>query len=74
VPDDMAAAMPKILWMYQMGLILFWIYDRSEAQGRTERLLEASARMVGTLIKIGTLPLMKPARKYVLELVEIIQH
>ena len=40
VPDDMVAHMPKILWLYQMGLILFWIYDRSEGQARTMRLLE----------------------------------
>ena len=36
----MVAHMPKILWLYQMGLILFWIYDRSEGQARTMRLLE----------------------------------
>ncbi len=73
VPEDMAAALPKILWMYQMGLILFWIYDRSEGQQRTARLLEASVRMVALLIKLGSLPLVKPARKAVLELVEIVE-
>ena len=73
VPDDMAAALPKILWMYQMGLILFWIYDRTEGQERTARLLEASVRMVALLIKLGSLPLVKPARKAVLELVEIVE-
>jgi AcrR family transcriptional regulator len=73
VPDDMATQLPKILWMYQMGLILFWIYDRSENQSRTNRLLEASVRMVALLIKLGLLPLLKPARKTVLELVEILE-
>jgi hypothetical protein len=69
----MAAHLPKILWMYQMGLILFWIYDRSEGQARTAKLLDASVRMVGVLIRLGSLPLMKPARKTVLELVEILE-
>ena len=73
VPEDMTAQMPKILWMYQMGMILFWIYDRSEGQVRTERLLEASVKMVGALIKLGSLALLKPARKYVLELVAIVE-
>lgn len=73
VPADMAAHLPKILWMYQMGLILFWIYDHSEGQTRTAKLLEASVRMVGVLIRLGSLPLMKPARKTVLELVEILE-
>ena len=73
VPDDMILHMPKILWMYQMGLILFWIYDRSEGQTRTMRLLEASVKMVSALIKLGSLPLLKPARRTVLELVEILE-
>ncbi len=40
IPADMVAHLPKILWLYQMGLILFWIYDRSEGQARTMRLSE----------------------------------
>ena len=73
VPDDMVAHLPKLLWLYQMGLILFWIYDRSEGQARTMRLLEASVKMVGALITLSGLPLLKPARKRVLELVEILE-
>jgi len=73
VPEDLAPHLPKILWLYQMGLILFWIYDRSERQTRTTRLLETSVRMVAVLIKLASLPLMKPARKAVLELVEILE-
>lgn len=40
IPADVVAHLPKLLWLYQMGLILFWIYDRSEGQARTMRLLE----------------------------------
>ncbi|HEU0120032.1 MAG TPA: TetR family transcriptional regulator [Bryobacteraceae bacterium] len=72
VPEDMAEALPQILWMYQMGMILFWIYDRSEEQTRTARLLEVSVRMVALLVKLSGIPLAKPARKAVLELVEIV--
>jgi AcrR family transcriptional regulator len=28
VARDLEPHLPRILWMYQMGLILFWIYDR----------------------------------------------
>lgn len=73
VPDDMAPHLPKLLWMYQMGLILFWIYDRSEEQARTMRLLEAGTRTVAALIRLSSLPLLKPARKTILELVEIVE-
>ena len=73
VPADLAPVLPKILWLYQMGLILFWIYDRSNAQARTHLLLEKSLGLVVTGIKLSSLPLMGPVRKLILELIEIIE-
>jgi hypothetical protein len=35
IADDLKEALPRLLWMYQMGLILYWIYDRSEGQRRS---------------------------------------
>src|SRR5579859_3985011 len=32
VPADLMPHLPRFLWLYQLGLILFWIYDRSEAR------------------------------------------
>jgi AcrR family transcriptional regulator len=70
VPPDLQKRLPYLLWLYQMALILFWVYDRSPGQQRTEKLLEKSLGLIVNLIRISTLPLMKPLRKTVLELVE----
>jgi AcrR family transcriptional regulator len=72
VPPDLQKRLPYLLWLYQMGLILFWVYDRSPGQQRTEKLLEKSLGLIVNLIRISTLPLMKPLRKTVLELVETV--
>ena len=53
-----------------MGLILFWLYDRSEDQQRTKTLMEKSLGLLVTLLRLSGLPLMKPVRKTALELVE----
>ena len=73
VPADLAAHLPKILWIYQMGLLLFWIYDPSPNQRRTKVLLEKSVDVVVMLIRLSGLPLMRPARKRVLDIVGIIE-
>jgi len=70
VPADLKAQLPYVLWLYQMGLILFWLYDHSEGQQRTEKLMEKSLGLLVSLLKISGLPLMKPLRKTALELVE----
>ena len=66
--------MAKILWFYQMGLLLFWIYDRSPEQTRVARAArEASLQIVVALLKLSNLPLLKPARKSVLDIIAILE-
>jgi AcrR family transcriptional regulator len=72
VPPDLKPQLPYLLWLYHMGLILFWIYDRSPGQQRTEKLMEKSLGLLVNLLRISGLPLMKPLRRTALELVEAI--
>ena len=73
VPRDLAPHMPKILWFYQMGLLLFWIYDRSRDQRRSRELLDKSLKIVVLLLKLSNVPLLKPARKSVLNIIAIFE-
>jgi AcrR family transcriptional regulator len=70
VPTDLKPRLPYLLWLYQMALIMFWLYDRSPNQERTRKLLDKSLGLIVNLLRISGLPLMKPLRKTVLELVE----
>jgi AcrR family transcriptional regulator len=67
-PADLLPHMPRLLWMYQMGLILFWVYDDSPLQQRTANVVDRSLRIVVNLIRFSTLPLMRPVRKQAVEL------
>jgi AcrR family transcriptional regulator len=70
IPVDLRPRLPYLLWLYQMALIMFWLYDRSPDQQRTQRLMEKSLGLLVNLLRISSLPLMKPLRKTALELVE----
>jgi AcrR family transcriptional regulator len=63
LPDDIAKDVPRLLWMYHMGLIYFWITDESKEQVRTRRLLDATLDLVVGLLKAAALPFMGPLRK-----------
>jgi AcrR family transcriptional regulator len=67
-PDDLRSHLPRLLWIYQMGLILFWIYDRSPEQTRTRLLLAKSIAIVTGAIKMSKLPVMRPLRRTVIDL------
>jgi AcrR family transcriptional regulator len=68
IPKDLAPHLPRLLWLYQMGIVLFWIYDESEDQARTRRLLDRSLDLVVGAIKLSRFRVMAPLRKTALEL------
>ncbi|HWQ32642.1 MAG TPA: TetR family transcriptional regulator [Blastocatellia bacterium] len=68
VPGDLAAELPLLLWLYQMGIILFWIHDSSPKQRKTRWLMEQTVEIIVRLITLASLPLMRPLRKSTLHL------
>lgn len=63
VPKEIAPYLPRLLWMYQMGLILFWVYDKSPKQHRTHFLFNQTLKMILLGLKLGQLPIFKPVHK-----------
>jgi len=70
VPKDLTEELPELLWLYEMGIILFWIHDDSEDQARTLRLIDRTVDLVVKLVSIASFPLMKPVRKGTLRLLK----
>jgi AcrR family transcriptional regulator len=69
-PRDLKRHLPHLLWMFQMGIILFWINDKSKGQTKTNVLLEKSLDVVTRLIRLSGLPLTGPIRRSVIQLME----
>jgi AcrR family transcriptional regulator len=63
VPKDLMTELPFMLWLYHMGIILFWIHDSSARRARTHRLIDRSVDILVKLIGIASNPLMRPLRK-----------
>lgn len=72
IPEDFKEYLPRALWLYQMGLLLFWVYDPSPAQSKTRQLFQKSLSIVVKLIQFSSLPLMRPLRKLVTDLFEVV--
>jgi AcrR family transcriptional regulator len=72
LPADLKHHLPRILWLYQMGLILYWIHDRSAGQKRTHALVDKSLPIVVRLIQVSGFPLLRSIRKSIVELVETV--
>ncbi len=69
VPDDLRQELPYLLWLYHMGIILFWIHDRSRKCARTYRLIEQTVDLLDKLVSLASNPFMRPVRKRALKMV-----
>ncbi len=72
LPASIKPYLPRLLWMYQMGLILFWVYDRSENQSKTKVLYEKSLKMLLITLKVAGVPLLRPLHRLAAELLETV--
>jgi AcrR family transcriptional regulator len=72
IPRDLEPHLPGVLWLFQMGVIFFWIIDDSPKQARTARLLDLATKSVASLVRLSALPLMRPVRKTALQLIEVV--
>lgn len=70
VPADLVAELPELLWLYQMGILLFWIHDPSPRAERTERLLVHTVDLVARLITVASHPILRPVRKRIVLLLK----
>ena len=70
LPPDLRELLPMALWALQMGLIVMFLYDESPGQKRTRKLTDGALDLTLKLLSLAKLPVLKPVRKRVLELLK----
>ncbi len=60
--------LPGLLWLYQMGIVLFWIYDSSADCRRTYLLAERTVDLVARLVTLAGLAPVRPVVRSTLAL------
>jgi AcrR family transcriptional regulator len=59
VPAFLRERLPWLLWLYSMGIMLFWSRDTSPAGQRTLRLIDATVPIVTRLITLARIPVCR---------------
>ena len=72
LPPYILRYLPHLLWLYQMGLMLYWVFDRSARQQRTAFLFDKTLSMMVLLLKFAGTPLLRPLYRPVGELLKSI--
>jgi AcrR family transcriptional regulator len=67
VGKDLRSELPELLWLYQMGIILYWVHDDSPQTSRTYLLIDRTVPLIDRLISLSRLPVLSPATRAILE-------
>jgi len=70
IAADIAEMLPLTLWLYQMAILYFWIFDRSTGRLRTLEVIDETSELIVRLLSLANLPLLRGSRKRVLALIQ----
>ncbi len=69
IAADIMSELPTLLWLYQMGILYFWIWDRSPGRLRTLDVIDQTTDLIVRLLGLANLPVLGAPRKRILTLI-----
>ncbi len=69
VPQELRDALPELLWLYQMGVVLFWVHDDSPGSAKTGALVDRTVPIVVRLVGLARYRLLRGLVTDLLDLV-----
>jgi len=51
--------LPELLWLYSLGITLYWVHDTSPENSRTHELIDATAPVIAQLVSLSRLPTLR---------------
>jgi AcrR family transcriptional regulator len=68
MPEELRDILPELMWLAQMGLVLYWVYDRTEGRERSYRLADRGARLIARGVALARFRVLRPLVREVHEL------
>ena len=68
VPKALEDELPRLLWLYHMGTLLYWIHDRSDGCAKSFKLIDHTVDIIVTLLRVSRLPPLQPLIRRTLRL------
>lgn len=61
--------LPELLWLYHMGVVLFWVHDRSPGCRRTRMLVERTVPLLDRVVGLSRLRVLRPVTGEIMALI-----
>lgn len=73
VNRQLGAQLPELLWLYSLGVILFWVHDSSPGCAKTYTLIDRTVPLADRLISLSRLPVLSSTLTDVISIIDDIR-
>ena len=70
VPAGLRSRLPELLWLYSMGIVLYWVHDASPGCEKTYRLIDVTAPLAERLVRLARLPVLRSMTRRLLAVLD----
>ena len=70
LPAGLRGALPELLWLYSMGIVLYWVHDTSPGCRATYRLIDSTAPVAARLIRLAWVPGLRSMTRQLLSVMD----
>jgi len=69
IDPELRVDLPELLWLAYMGVILYWVHDRSPGQRKTRALIDGAVPLIDRLVGLSRLRVLRPVTREVMALI-----
>jgi AcrR family transcriptional regulator len=73
ISRELRAQLPELLWLYSLGIILYWVHDTSPGCAKTYRLIERTVPLAARLVSLSRVRILRTAAHEVISIIEEIR-
>lgn len=66
---DLRTRLPELLWLYSLGIVMFWVHDTSPGCAKTYELIDRTVPLADRLVSLSRLPVLRSTLAEVLSIV-----
>jgi AcrR family transcriptional regulator len=67
---DLRAQLPELLWLYSLGIVMFWVHDTSPGCAKTYQLIDRTVPLADRLVSMSRLPILRSTLADVVSIID----
>jgi AcrR family transcriptional regulator len=70
---ELRAELPELLWLFSLGIVLFWVHDLSPQCAKTYSLIDATVPLANRLVSLARVPMLRGTMREVVAIIREIR-